>query len=287
MGVSAMNVTDLSVVLGLGAALSALLLAVVGRRNFLLHAVNPHRMTWLLAAVSVLWVGFTLMRWEARSWDLVTWSRLAGQLVTDEPAPARVKVASLAILFSLLMAGILAWCVSILPLDPSTFRRPQDRRAAFRYYVARLRGGLDFAVLALGDGEQPEEATNLRQLGAWCPHLPKVKSGDGPPHVRDAQEQIDRWRRLAAQINAQIKNLDALIEPGQQGRNRRLVFDAEFGGIFFRYLRQPDPRDPLDTGLYLFGATLNQMEMSNGRAERQFQLLFEALRHIERSVRVA
>jgi hypothetical protein len=72
-----------------------------------------------------------------------------------------------------------------------------------------------------------------------------------------------------------------------QGHNRRLVFDCEYGGLFFRYLRLPDPVNQLDTGLYLFGATLNQTEMTNGRAEQHFLLLLEALHHIDRAVRVA
>lgn len=282
-----MNLTDLSVVLGLASALYALLVSIVGRRNFLVKSVNPHRITWLIVSVSVFWVGVSLMRWEAKSWDLDTWGRLIAQLVIEAPTPARVKVASLAFLFSILIGSLLLWCVVFLPRDPSTFRRPKDRRVAFRYYVSKLRGGLDYAMLALGDGERLEEATNMRQVRAWCPHLPKVKSGDGPLHIRDADEQVERWRQLAAQIHQHIEELDRLIEPAQQGRNRRLIFDTEFGGLFFRYLRQPDPRNPHDTGLYLFGATLNQMEITNGRAEHHFQLLLEALKHIERSVRVA
>jgi hypothetical protein len=282
-----MNFSDLFVVVVLGSALYAVLVALTGQRHFLLKAVNPHRLTWLIATVSVLWVGLSLMRWEAQTWDLPTWGRLLGQLVTEAPTPARVKVASLALLFSLLLLGLLLWCVAFFPRDPSTFRRPKDRKAAFRYYVTRLRGGLDYAVLALGDGEQLEEAANLRQIRAWCPNLPKVKVGDEPPHLRTAEDQVESWRRLAAQIHERMKDLDALVAPARQGRTRRLVFDVEFGGLFFRYLRQPDPRDPLDAGLYLFGATLNQTEMSNGRAEQHFQLLLEALDHIDRAIRVA
>jgi hypothetical protein len=84
-----------------------------------------------------------------------------------------------------------------------------------------------------------------------------------------------------------MAELDALIDGANQGHNRRLVFDVEFGGMFFMYLRASDPRSKIDTALYLFGATLNQTEMASGRAEHHFKLLLEALVQIDRSIRVA
>jgi hypothetical protein len=282
-----MNFSDLFVVVALGTGLYAVLVAITGQRNFLLKAVNPHRMTWLIAAVSVLWVGLSLMRWEAQSWDVKAWAPLFGQLVTDAPTPVRVKVASLAIFFSLLLTGLVVWCVLVFPRDPSTFRRPKDRRAAFRYYVARLRGGLDFAMLALGDGERLEEEAAPWQIESWCVNLPKVKVGEEPAKARTAKDQVEFWRQLAARIHQRMRDLDSLVEIAHQGHNRRLVFDCEYGAMFFRYLRLPDPTNKVDTGLYLFGATLNQTEMTNGRAELHFQLLLEALNHIDRAVRVA
>jgi hypothetical protein len=281
-----MNFSDLFVVVALGSGLYAILVAITGQRQFLKKAVNPHRLTWLLAGLSVLWVGLSLMRWEAKTWEWEAWGNLFAQLVTDAPTPGRVKVASIALFLSTLLIVLVLWCVVMLPRDPTTFRRPSDRKAAFRYYV-RLRGGLDFALLALGDGEQLELEADLKQIDAWCIHLPKVKIGDEPAKQRTAKDQVEYWRHLAGQIHRRMGELDAMVEPAHQGHNRRLVFDCEYGGLFFRYLRVPDPTNAVDTGLYLFGATLNQMEMTNGRAEQHFQLLLEALNHIDRSVRVA
>jgi hypothetical protein len=281
-----MNFSDLFVVVALGSGLYAVLVAVTGQRQFLLKAVNPHRLTWLLAGVSVLWVGLSLMRWEAQTWSMETWLRLFAQLVTDAPTPARVKVASVALFLASLLIALVVWCVLFFPRDPGAFRRPQDRRAAFRYYV-RLRGGLDFALLALGDGERLEEEADQRQIQTWCVNLPKVKVGDEPARARTAGDQIEFWRQLAAQIHERMRELDTLVETANQGHNRRLVFDCEYGGLFFRYLRLPDPLNKVDTGLYLFGATLNQAEMTNSRAEQHFQLLLEALKQIDRSIRVA
>jgi hypothetical protein len=281
------NFSDLFIVVALGSALYGLVVAVTGQRQFLTRAVNPHRGTWLIAAASVFWVGLTLMRWEAGNWEFAAWASLLAQLVTDAPTPPRVKVASLAILFGFVLLFVVLWCVFFFPRDPSTYRRPSDRRAAFRYYVTRLRGGLDYALLASGDGEQLEEEADRRQIRIWCPHLPKVQPDDGALRVRTEEDQIKFWRLTAAQIHARMKDLDALVETAHQGRNRWLIFDGEFGGLFFRYLRLADPRDRVDTALYLFGATLNQSEMSSGRAEQHFQLLVEALKHIDRAIRVA
>jgi hypothetical protein len=280
-----MNFSDLFVVVALGSGLYAVLVAITGQRHFLIKGVNPYRITWLMASVSVLWVGLSLMRWEAGNWDVQKWAELFAQLVSDAPTPVRVKVASLALFFALLLCGLVVWCVVFFPRDPSTFRTPKDRKSAFRYYV-RLRGGLDFALLSLGDGERLVEEADMRQIEAWCENLPKVQIGSEPPRLRTAEDQVEFWRQLASRIHERMKDLDQLVELAHQGHNRRLVFDCEYGGIFFRYLRLPDPAKKVDTGLYLFGATLNQTEMSNGRAERHFQLLLEALYHIDKSVRM-
>jgi hypothetical protein len=283
-----MDFSDLLVVLVLASALYALLVALSRQRHFLAKAVNPHRASWLVAALGIIWVGFGILRLEAQSWSLATWSHLVRQLVTEEPTPARVKVASLAILMGVTFLLLVAWCQLFLPRDPSTFRRPEDRKAAFRYYVARLRGGLDYALLACGDGEQLEEAVDVKQTRMRCPHLPKVQVAPSePPRCRTVDDQVEFWRQMARLVHQRMPELDALIEPARQGHNRRLVFDAEFGGFFFKYLRAPDPRSKVDTGLYLFAATLNQVELDNQRAEQHFHLLLEALQQIDRGIRVS
>jgi hypothetical protein len=283
-----MNFTDLFIVIALASGLYALVVAVTRRRHFLTRAVNPHRATWLIAAAGVLWVGVGLLRWEAQSWDLATWGSLLRQLVTHDPTPPRVKVASMAIFLGLTFGTLVLWCVLFMPRDPSTFWRPEDRRRAFRYYVVRLRGGLDYALLACGDGEALEEAASLKQICRHCQHLPKVQPAEAePPRVRTADDQVQFWRTMAGLIHGRMAELDALIENAHQGRNRRLVFDAEYGAFFFKYLRLPDPRSKIDTGLYLFGASLNQVEVDNQAAEQHFQLLLEALQHIDRGIRVS
>lgn len=282
-----MNFSDLFIVIVLASALYGLVVALTRQRHFLAKAVNPHRATWLVAAASTFWLGVSLLRWEASSWDLSTFAALLSQLVTEAPTPARVKVASMALFLGIVFFGVVVWCTAFLPRDPSTFRRPEHRKAAFRYYVTKLRGGLDYALLGCGDGERLEEAAHVQQIQLRCPYLPKVQGVDGAPaRERTVDDQLQFWRETALVIHQRMPELDSLIEHAHHGRNRRLIFDAEYGGFFFKYLRTPDPRSKVDTGLYLFGATVNQTAMDNQTAAGQFRLLVEALEHIDRSIRV-
>jgi hypothetical protein len=279
-----MNLSDLAVVVALGSALYAVIIAVAGRRDFLKDAVNPHRISWLIAAVSLLWVGAGLLRWEAGSWSPQAWGPLLAQLVQDTPTPPKVKAASVALLLSLVFLSLVAYCWATMPRDPRTFRRPEDRQAAFRTYVTRMKGGLDYAVLACGDGEVLEEAFNARQVTRRCPYLPKVAPPGAGPRTRTLEDQLASWREGAGGIHAGMSQLDAVVERASHGRNVRLIFDTEYGGLFFVYLRTPDPRGG-DGGVYLFGATLDQKEVNTQAAENHFNLLAEAMRSIDRNVR--
>ena len=281
-----MNFSDLFVVVVLATALYALIVALTGRQHFLTNAVNPYRWTWLIAALSIFWVGVSLLRLEAKTWEFDRWLEMLGQLVTDAPAPVRVKVASVALLLSIVFFSLLVWCWLFFPRDPSAFSKPEHRQSAIRYYVVKLGGGLCYGLLAWGTGERLEEAVDSKQLRRLCPHMPKIQPPAQAPRSRTPEEQIDYWRSLGQRIHLHMGQLDTLIEPTHQGRNRRLVFDTEFGGFFFKYLRLPDPRQPDLPALYLCGATLSQAEMDSRRADHHFQLLITAMQNIERSIRL-
>src|SRR5204863_5668047 len=162
-----------------------------------------------------------LLRVEAKDWDLHHWGELLGQLVTDAPAPARVKVASVAILLSLVFFLLVIWSWLFLPRDPSTFYKPEQRSKAVHYYVKRLKGGLCYALLSWGNGERVEEAADIKQLQRLCPHMPKIDSPAQPARERTPDDQIQFWRTMARRLHERQDQLDALIEPAQQGRNRR------------------------------------------------------------------
>jgi hypothetical protein len=96
---------------------------------------------------------------------------------------------------------------------------------------------------------------------------------------------VNFWRRCARSIHEKRRDLEGLFGIAHQGHNWEFVIDTEFGGLFFRYLRLPDPSVEGDPGLYLFGATLNQSEIDNGRAYQHFKLLTEALQTIDKAIR--
>jgi hypothetical protein len=278
-----MNFTDLFIVAVLAITVYGLIVAISRRRQFLTEAVNPHRGAWLLAGLTVFWCGVGLLRLEAKSWELADFARVLSHLVTEQNLSPRGKVAAVALLMGLLFAALVFWCWLTLPRDPRTFRRPADRRRAFRYYVSTLKGGLDYAALVREDGERLEEAWNAKQIRARLDHLPRVADAPGAPRqVRTEDDQLRFWQAAALHLHRSMATLDAAIAPAHHGHNRRLVFDAEYGGLFFIYLRPPDAHGDC---LYLFGATLNQEEMNLKTADRDFDLLLHALRHIEDSIK--
>jgi hypothetical protein len=106
-------------------------------------------------------------------------------------------------------------------------------------------------------------------------------------HVRGIEEQIEFWRAAAQRIHKLMAALDEAIAPAHQGTNRRVVFDCEFGGLFFIYLRMPEARDTDSQYLYLFAATLNQRNMNERIADLHFAMLLEALRYIEQDIKLS
>jgi hypothetical protein len=280
-----MNFSDLFIVVVIVAGLFGLIVAVVRQRQFLTKAVNPHRVAWIIAALTLFWGGIALLRLEAHSWDLDEWSRIFGSLVTEERLSARAKIAAVAMITGVLFGLLVLWCWLFSPRDPTTFRRPRDRRRAFRYYVSRLRGGLDYAVLCRNDGQRLEEAWAPRPIRTRLDHFPRVEI-DGKWKERTLEDQIEFWRATAADLHKSMAMIDEVVGRARQGKNRRMVFDAEFGGLFFMYLRVADPRDRAGDTVYLFAATLNQEQMNLKIADVHFDLLVQAMRHIEGGIRV-
>ena len=279
-----MNYSDLVVVVGLAAGLYGLIVALARQRHFLTRAVNPHRGAWLLAGITALWVGIGLLRLEAQSWDPHDLGRLLASLVTDSPLSTRGKAAVVSVLMGLLFVILVVWCRLNFPRDPSVFRRPNQRGKALRYYVTRLRGGLEYAVLMRPGGERLEEAWEPRRLKVSLPHLPRV-NGPGDRTTRTADDQIVFWRQTAEHIHQSMATLDAIVAPARQGANRRLVFDCEYGGLYFAYLRSPVPGNPDAEPIYLFAVAVSQEAVNLKMADHHFDLLLRALKGIDHNVR--
>jgi magnesium transporter len=276
-----MNVTDLILVFALVTAAYGVVTLLARHGRVVVEAVNRHRVVWFIAGSVVFAIGVVLVPGATQSGDMPVWGNVLRPLRVD--APPRALVAWTAIVLGLACIAVAAWCRLALPRAPSSFRCPRDRRAAVHYYVARPNGGLCYALLASGDGVLLEEEADARKMHADCPHLPSVSSGDELPRCRTPADQIQYWRDLAGQMHRRVAELDALIQCGRQGRSRRIALVAEYGGIFFRYVRPPDPLNTQATSLYLFAATISAAEVDRRRADHHFQLLLEALLNIELS----
>jgi hypothetical protein len=281
-----MNFSDLLVVLVLAAGLYGLIVVLARQRQFLTQAVNPYRWAWFLAGVTALWFGIGLLRIEAHSWDPHALSAVLTSLVTESPLSTRGKVAVVAVLLGLLFIVLVLWCRFNYPKDPRTFRRPDHRGKALRYYVAKLKGGLEYAVLMRPGGERLEEAWESRHMRLCLPHLPRVNGGT-ERNCRSVDDQIAYWRQTAEHVHQSIAQLDAAIAPAHQGANRRIVFDSEYGGMFFAYLRPPVPGSPDAEPIYLFAATVSQEAVNMKIADNHFDLLLQALKGIDTNVRSA
>src|SRR5262245_20335484 len=142
-----MNYSELFVVVLLVAGLYGLIVALARQPQFVTRAVNPYRGPWLLAGLTSLWFGIGLLRLEAHSWDLHALTGVLAALVTDAPLSTRGKVAAVAVLLGVLFIVLVVWCKLNYPKDPIIFRRPEQRGKALRYYVTKLKGGLEYAVL--------------------------------------------------------------------------------------------------------------------------------------------
>jgi hypothetical protein len=281
-----MNYSDLFVVLILASGLYGLIVALARQREFLTTAVNPYRGAWLLAGATCLWFGIGLLRLEAKSWAVADWLDVLKALVTDAHLSTQGKVAAVAVILGLLLIVLVVWCRFNYPRDPSTFRRPSQRGRALRYYVTKLKGGLDYAVLMRPGGERLEEAWEPRHIRAALLQLPRV-CGPGEPAARTVDDQIAFWRTTAEHIHQSMAALDAAIAPAHQGGNRRVMFDPEFGGVFFAYLRLPTAGAVDAEPVYLFAAALSQEAINRKIADAHFDLLLRALKQIDNNVRMA
>ncbi len=280
-----MNYSDLFVVVALVSGLYGLIVALARQRQFLTRAVNPYRLAWLLAGVTSLWCGIGLLRLEAKSWQPEALGEVLASLVTEKPLSTQGKMAAVALMLGTLFIVLVVWCYLNFPRDPSTFRDASQRGKALRYYVTKLSGGLDYAVLMRPGGDRLEEAWYEKHIRATLPHLPRVATPAGEKVPRTADDQIACWRATAEGLHQSMGQLDRIVCPAHQGGNRRIVFDTEYGGFFFSYLRPPIPGTENEP-LYVFAATLNQEAMNSKQADAHFDLLLRALRQIETAVRI-
>lgn len=266
------NVTDLTKVAAISAAVFAVLRAVFGR-PLVRIIVNAHRLTWLLVAGGFFAGAVGLLRDHAKSNNPFDWFSPLGTLVLEERAPGPVMIAGFALLNAFVILGMLAFCQFRLPRDPGSFRKLKQLPKAVQYYSG-LRGGIDFAVLlrlAKSDEARPEVVA----MGVNRKEIQDRLNAIGRKESADAR--IAKWLELAGDLHREFQAMNAVLEKGGQGGNRRVLLDVQYGGYLFQYVRPPKSGSDV---LFLFAVTVLQQEVNNRQFEEHFEQMMQAIRNI-------
>lgn len=266
------NVTDLAKVAAISAAVFAVLRAVFGR-PLVRNIVNAHRLTWLFVAGGFFAGGLGLLHDHAKSNNPFEWFAPLGSLVIEERAPGPVMVAAFAILNAVVILGMLAFCHFRLPLDPGSFRKLKQLPRAVEYY-ANLRGGIDFAAL-LRLHKSEDAKPDIVAMGVNRQEIQARLDAIGRKETADAR--IAQWLELAADLHREFQRMNAVLEKGGQGGNRRVLLDVQYGGYLFQYVRPPKSGSDV---LFLFAVTVLQEEVSNRQFEEHFEQMIQAVRNI-------
>ena|GEM_PF-1904682 len=257
----------------------------------LVEWINPGRRFLPLLAAGFLGIAYSLLiravwKYGRSHLDLLQ------MLVNEEKATSEVVGAASLTCFALAIIMLYLWSWWNLPRDPRTFSaNPKNHvaeyRRALRHYV-RWKGGLDYAFLAEirgGVTAVVAEGSSDRDIRQGLYRLPDVpnESIDRDPRAALA-EQKALWQAQAERIFQDLSHLDGLANAVRQGTNVTLCFDVRFGAFFFELIERDEAKPNAPDCLYLFGATLNEHEVSTMTAGRHFYSLAEAIRFIRRGV---
>jgi hypothetical protein len=130
-----------------------------------------------------------------------------------------------------------------------------------KYYVSR-KGGLDFAVY-FKDSRDLSKFTQYANEEEIESNLKSLDLMDV-----DIKSVVSLWMDLAGEVHIAMSRLDERLAPTIHGHNIRVVLDPEQGGLFYT---------KLDGKRFVFGATLNQTRLNNGTADKEMQLIRQAL----------
>jgi hypothetical protein len=266
------NLTDLTKVAAISAAVFAVLRAVFGR-PLVRNIVNAHRLTWFLVAVGFFVGGAGLLRDHAKSNNPIEWFAPLGALVLEERAAGPVMIAGFAILNTVVILGMLAFCHFRLARDPGSFRKLKQLPKSVQYY-ASLKGGIDFAVL-LRLAKSEEAKPEVVAIGVNRKEIQERLDAIGRKESADAR--IAKWLELAGDLHREFQSMNAVLEKGGQGGNRRVLLDVQYGGYLLQYVRPPKSGSDV---LFLFAVTVLQREVSNRQFEDHFEQMIQAIRNI-------
>jgi hypothetical protein len=141
--------------------------------------------------------------------------------------------------------------------------------------VSRARG-LDYAAYAVAcaadpDGDHGREEPKLVIVNQqYNPQLTDLLRRFACA-TRTADRQVQIWHDLFPLVHKALVGLDHQFVDTGQGENVRVVFDIDMGGFYYTRL---------GSHAVLFGATLDQEEVNNGRCEREMHRMVGQLEAI-------
>lgn len=233
--------------------------------------INRYKKAYLAAAFLPCGAAYGFLKLEAKSAGLCEcWSALISPFL-GKPVGLMGAAAIAFLSCGGILVGMVLRCRIRMDRDPRTFPRVGDRQKILNTYVRRL-NYCGVVLVSSGDHgpKRIAERCDLIVLAAILTEIGvEISSGD----------QLQNWRETGENFRKDKKNRDALECGKAHGRESKEVSDFRVsGGFFFAWIRQPEQ---VQGGLYVFASTLRTREMDEGKAQKEFNLILEALRYHE------
>ncbi len=133
--------------------------------------------------------------------------------------------------------------------------------------------GLNYAAYAVQT--HPDNANGEAKLQLLCKscnikHLERLLSRFSGPGSTPA-EQISLWEQLLPKLHEALIRMDSDLFKVGQGGNVRVVLDVDMGGFFY---------DRINSNTVLFGATLDQLQVNNGRCDKEMRQMVSEIQAV-------
>jgi hypothetical protein len=127
-----------------------------------------------------------------------------------------------------------------------------------------------YAVLTLPDGANGEHGLQVIGRSSNHKYLKQLlERFSGPSSTPDAQ--IKLWEELLPKVHNALALLDGALVLAGQGENVRAVLDVDMGGFFY---------NRVNSHSILFGATLDQSQVSNSQCDREMRQMVSELQAV-------
>ncbi len=244
------------------------------------NVVNGNRKRYLILSFWYFLLACGFLRWETGTMDVIAWANVLSSPVLGRTMTINGMAALLAFAFFLVLLVLVLWCWWALPRDPKTFHGLGDTQSAVDYYTNRRKEGLDFVVVVKQAKKEsnPDAIEVLAQAAFRQQMVPKLAEL-GMHH--SVEEQIQNWSKWAEGIRQAYAVINDWQSGNSHGEHRGLRLCCVCGGVFLEYLRPPGHTHGFK---YVFAATLERDQITDGTAQEDFGLIVAALRHIENGV---